>query len=89
MPQKNWIAEFEGVPIRVENSWTGGAKLYVHGECRDTTTRMVASPDRPALSARLRVNDPDSPLIEVFMKAVFTVRAKICVNGRQIAGDAF
>ncbi len=89
MPQKTWIAEVENIPIRVENSWTGGAKLYVNGECRDTSKRMVADPKQPTLSARLRANDRDSPLIEVFMKAVLTVRAKICVNGRQVAGDAF
>ena len=89
MPQKIWIADVEGHPIRVENSWTGGAKLYVDGECRDTCTRLVASPGSPALSARLKANDLESPLIEVFMKAMFIIRAKICVNGKQVAGDAF
>ena len=89
MPQKVWIAEVDGHPVRVENSWTGGAKLYIDGECRDTTSRMAANPNLPALSARLKANDPESPLVEVFLKAVFIVRAKICVNGRQIAGDAF
>ena len=89
MPSKTWIAEVHGHPIRVENSWTGGAKLYVDGECRDTTSRLVANPKAPALSARLQANDASSPLIEVFIKALFTVKAKICVDGRQIAGDAF
>ena len=89
MPSKTWIANVDGHPIRVENSWTGGAKLYIDGECRDTFTRMVASPNSPALSARLKTGDSESPLVEVFMKALFTVRAKICVNGTQVAGDAF
>jgi hypothetical protein len=30
---------------------------------------------------------PDSPLVEVFVEAVVTVKARICVNGEKIAGD--
>jgi hypothetical protein len=89
MPSKTWIAEVDGHPIRVENSWTGGAKLYVDGECRDTSNRLTANPSSPALSARLVPNDASSPLVEVFVSALFTVKAKICINGRQVAGDAF
>ena len=89
MPQKEWVAEVQGHAIRVSNSWSGGAKLYIDGECRDTNTRMVANAGAPALSARLEQGKADSPLIEVFVKAVFTVKAKICVDGRQVAGDVF
>jgi hypothetical protein len=89
MPQKVWIAEVDGHPIRVENTWTGGTKLYVDGECRDTFNGLVADPGRPSLSARIVAGNSQSPLIEVYLKAVFTVRAKICLDGRQIAGDAF
>jgi hypothetical protein len=87
MPQKEWIAAVDGHSIRVSNSWTGGAKLYIDGECRDTSNKTFAGSSAPALSARLEQGKPDSPLIEVFMKAVFTVKAKICVDGRQVAGD--
>ena len=89
MPSKTWIAIIDDHPIRVENSWTGGAKLYIDGECRDTCTRMIANPNAPALSARIKQGDSDSALVEVFIKATFTVRAKICANGTQVAGDAF
>lgn len=87
MPQREWIAEIDGHSVRVSNSWTGGAKLYVDGECRDTNTRMFLTSSSPALSARLDRSNVGSPLIEVFMKAVFTVKAKICVDGKQVAGD--
>ena len=87
MPKKEWIAEVQGHSIRVSNSWTGGAKLYIDGECRDTSNRMFTGSNSPALSARLEQAKPNSPLIEVFVKAMLTVKAKICVDGRQIAGD--
>ena len=86
MQNKEWIAEFQGHSIRVTNSWTGGAKLYVDGECRDVNSSLFAN-STPVLSARLEHGNSDSPLIEVFMKAIFTVKAKICISGRQIAGD--
>ena len=87
MTQKEWIAEFQDHSIRVTNSWSGGAKLYIDGECRDTNSKMFASPSTPALSARLEQGKSDSPLVEIFVKAVVTVKARICVDGKQIAGD--
>ena len=48
---------------------------------------MFASPSTPALSARLEQGKSDSPLVEIFVKAVITVKARICVDGKQIAGD--
>lgn len=88
MPLKEWVAEFEGHSIRVTNTWLGGAKLYVDGECRDTNRGAFAiSATRPLLSARLDTNNVNSGLVEVFFKALLTVKAKICVNGKQVAGD--
>ena len=88
MPQKEWVAEVQGHSIRVSNSWTGGAKLYINGECCDTNNSLFAVSSRtPVLSARLEQGKLDSPLIEVFMKAIFTVKAKICVDGKPVAGD--
>ena len=89
MPQKEWIAEVQGHAIRVSNSWTGGAKLYVDGECRDTNSRMFTGSSSAALSSRLEQSNPASPLIEVYVKAIFTVKAKICIDGKQIGGDVF
>ena len=89
MPQKDWIAEAQGHSIRVSNTWIGGAKLYIDGECRDTNHTMVGSPSGAALSARLEPGKAESPLVEVFIKAVFAVREKICIDGRQIGGDVF
>jgi hypothetical protein len=87
MPQKEWSTEVQGHTIKVTNSWMGGAKLYIDGECRDTNNKMIADPNKPALSARIVKENPQSPLIEVFVKAIFAVKASICVDGKQVAGD--
>jgi hypothetical protein len=88
MPNKEWTTHFQAHVLRVTNSWTGGARLYVDGDCRDTHNGLFAPTGTPALSARLEQGNPESPLIEVFMSAVFTVKAALCVNGVQVAGDA-
>jgi hypothetical protein len=61
--------------------------LYIDGECRDKNNKLVANPGVPSLSARFEPGMPDSPLVEVFVEAVVTVKARICVNGEKIAGD--
>ena len=88
MPRKHWIAEYDGHAIRVTNTWLGGAKLYIDGECRDLSNdKFALSAGRPVLSARLIDGDTESPLVKVYAKAIFTVRMRICVNGKQVAGD--
>lgn len=90
MPHKEWIAEVDGHSIRVTNTWLGGAKLYVDGKYRDINKNFfVLSADRALLSARVEPGNSSSPLIEVFFKAIFSIKAKICVDGGQIGGDTF
>ena len=84
-----WVAHYNGHKIRVTNALLGGAKLYIDGDCRDTNTQLFVSPSRPVLSARVEPKGGDPFVVEVFVKAVLTIKAKICVNGNQIAGDVF
>ena len=86
---REWMAVYNGCKIRVTNEWTGGAKLYVDGNCRDTKYDLLASPSSPTLSARVIPASGESFLVEVFMQALTTVKAKICVNGAQVGGDVF
>jgi hypothetical protein len=85
--KKESVTEFQEREIRVTNAWLGGARLYIDGECRDKNTKLLANPSAPSLSARFEHQIPDSPLAEVFAEAVVTVKARICVNGKRIAGD--
>ena len=88
MPLKEWTAEVAGHKIRVENTWTGGTRLYIDGECRDRNGSWFALSRKRWLSAPLKRDLPDSPLVEVFVKALFDVEAQITVAGRLVAGDA-
>lgn len=88
MPLKEWFAEVNGHKIRVENTWTGGTRLYIDGECRDRNTGWFALSRTRWLSAPLKHGEPDCELVEVFVKALFTVKAQIVVAGKPVAGDA-
>ena len=82
--QKEWIAKHNNHTIRVVNTWFSGAKLYIDGECRDTTSALIATKkDSPLLSAKLN----DEEVVEIYLIAMYTTKAKICVNGEQIGGD--
>ncbi len=87
---KEWTAMHDGHSIRVRNSWTGGMQLYVDGECRASTTKLFAlNKTRPVLRYELPPSTPGSFVIEVFAYALLTMKAKIVVDGHQIAGDRF
>ncbi len=87
MPQKEWTTHVQGREIRVVNSWTGGTRLYIDGDCRDRNSGMFAPTWRKWLSARLVQGDPASALIEVRLVALVHVKAQILVNGQFVAGD--
>ncbi len=87
MPQKEWTAQVKGHDIRVVNTWTGGIRLYINGDCRDTNQGFFALTWSRWLSARLIQNDANSDLIEVYVVALFKVKAQICVNGKYLAGE--
>lgn len=91
MPKKEWVAEFKGHQIRVVNTWLTGAKLYIDGECRDSSQGQQITVDKksPLLSGRLQDSDGGDHRIEIFLIAWLTTKAKICVDGKQIAGDVF
>ncbi len=87
MPMKEWKATVQGHAVRVVNSWTGGTRLYIDGECRDRNHGLFAPSWRPWLSARLRQGDIASPLVEVEICALLQVKARIRVDGQFVAGD--
>ena len=84
--EKELIATYKNHKIRVLNTWFSGAKLYVDGECKDSSSAIIATnKNSPMLSAKL--NDDD--IVEVFLIAITATKIKICVNGEQIGGDIF
>jgi hypothetical protein len=87
MPQKAWVAHHDGREIRVVNTWTGGTRLYVDGECRDRNHGLWAPRWTWWLSSRLDRDDPSSPLVEVYVAALVRVRAEIRIDGVVVGGD--
>lgn len=87
MPQKEWVTQVKGREVRVVNSWTGGTRLYIDGDCRDRNSSLFAPVWTDWLSARLVHGDPASDLIEVRIVALLHVKAQILVNGQFVEGD--
>jgi hypothetical protein len=88
MPKKDVVANYKGHQIRVTNTWLGGAKLYVDGDCRDTSNDLFSLGRKPVLSCSLEL-DGAKERIEVYLRAITGVLIKISANGVHIAGDTF
>ena len=82
------IAEFRGHEIRVFSTWTQDARLYIDGDCKDRSLRRVSLNKICILSTSLH-DGTEEYRVEVFAKALLSVRLQIRVDGRQIAGDVF
>lgn len=89
MPVKELIVPYKGKKIRVKNTWFSGAKLYIDGDCRDTTQQLFsANGNKPILSTSIEAEN-EKEIIEVFITAILTVKIKIHVNGEFLAGEHF
>lgn len=89
-PSRTWTAEFDGLSIRVVDSWFGGAELWINGDLHGTYTCVWSlPPDEPVLSATVRGASGREHGIEVILQAwSFSIRVAILVDGVRIAGDA-
>lgn len=87
---KEWIGTWDGVEIKVRNSWNDGLKLFVDGEqVAENGSMFALDKTRPLLTVSVARADGTSFLVEVFAYAMLTVSVKIVVDGKQIAGEAF
>lgn len=80
--------EFKGHEIRAFSTWTQEARLYVDGVCRDRSIRRVSLRKTRILSTNLRIGN-DEHHVEVFAKALLSVRLQLRIDGRQVAGEVF
>lgn len=89
-------AEFAGHSLLATNAWgfdkpsfavKAEARLYIDGDLADRSDGLYAvSKSRPFLSASL-VDGATTHRVDVFIRAIFRVRMKICVDGVKVAGD--
>jgi hypothetical protein len=84
---KEWRATHRDCQIRGTNTWHGGARLYLD-DWRDANNTFV-SYQSPALSVRVTPAKSEPFLVEVYVKMRLTVKARICVDGKQVGGDTF
>ena len=80
--------EFKGHEIRVFSTWTQDARLYIDGVCRDRSIRRVSLRKTRILHTNLRIG-ADEHLVEVFAKALLSIRLQVRIDGRQVAGEVF
>lgn len=87
---KEWHATHEGHQIRVRNSWNRGIKLFVDDVLWAEDARLVVlDKHTPVLRAEVQPESGKPFVVEVFAYAIMSVKAKIAVNGVQVAGDSF
>ena len=80
--------EFRGHEIRVFSTWTQDARLYIDGVCRDRSIRRVSLRKTRILHTNLQIG-ADEYLVEVFAKALLSIRLQVRIDGRQVAGEVF
>ncbi|UBV44695.1 hypothetical protein LAJ19_16165 (plasmid) [Deinococcus taeanensis] len=84
-PQEEWHFEQSGLHGRVVNGWRSGLSLFVGEECLASTNRMVAvGGPPPLLTAEVTDANGQRRKIEVFARAIFTVKIRIVVDGRPL-----
>ena len=79
---------FKGHEIRVFSTWTQDARLYIDGVCRDRSIRRVSLQKTRILSTNLQIG-ADVHRVEVFAKALLSIRLQLRIDGRQVAGEVF
>ncbi len=80
--------KFKGHEISVFSTWTQDARLYIDGVCRDRSVRRATLQKTCIMSADLRIG-ADVHRVEVFAKALLSIRLQVQIDGRQVAGEVF
>ena len=89
---QEWSAEYEGREIRVTNETYGKgvARLYIDGELRDETEgEDSTSIPRGEIWLSTELEGTGDTVDIRFKATIFSVKAKILVNKKQIGGDRF
>jgi len=89
MPKKTVRATVGQDELVLENTWTGGIKLFLNGEIvgRDRTIFRIDK-NSPAIAKRLPI-DGSNRLVEVFCYAMWNVNLKLHIDGEFYTGDQF
>ena len=79
---------FKGQEIIISSKWTQDARLYINGVCKDRSIRRVSLRKTRILSTTLSIGSKKY-FVEVFAKALLSIKLQLRINGKQIAGEVF
>ena len=93
---KELKTEFGGRQIAVRNAWGpalslkafwGEARLYIDGKVTDTAADAFSINGRVAiLRGGIQIGER-THVVEVYVRAIFRTKLKICIDGKRVAGD--
>jgi hypothetical protein len=87
---KSVKASYEKHDIEATNHWFKAAKLFIDGKLVATNNDVFALDKKQVKMKALIHIDGAEHMVEVFAWApLISVLIKICVDGKQIGGDAF
>ncbi|MFD2176729.1 hypothetical protein [Veronia pacifica] len=87
MPKKTVETTIGNTHVKFGNTWFSGAKLFVDGELIVKDNSLFSLDKSSPFIAKRIIVDGAEHLIEVFVFAFWTVKIKLCLNGRYVAGD--
>lgn len=87
---KQLLIERSGSEIRVINSWTGGAKLYIDGDMKDFNNDRLVTKKFACLSGSFVNHRGNREVVEVYAKSgLFGVGFLVLSNGEEILRDKY
>ncbi len=87
---KEWTTSYEGHTIRVRNTWNKGIKLFVDDVLwAENDTLIAIDKLKPVLRAKIDQESGKPFVVEVFVYAMMSTKAKIAINGEVVGGDHF
>ena len=90
MFKREYVAHHGKNRIIAMNSWFGGAKLYINGDCVDTDKTWITTSSTALLRGSVPNEDGSRSVVEVFgWTGLVSVKLKICVDGQWVGGDKF
>jgi hypothetical protein len=74
-----WIANYNGVEIRIENSWLKGESLYVDGNLQDQQMNAFSS----VLTGKIQTSESDKSIM-ANLGGFFSVNCRLFVDNELI-----
>ena len=89
MFKKKVEGQFKGNTFMVVNSWSDGLKLFHNEELLEHNKDLFSvNKNKPVITKTVVIENKENQ-VDVYVKAIFTVKIMVKVGGEKIAGDDF